>query len=99
MLGNLPLATWGQYAICPDEAVTKASWMPKMRTGPQREHEFDVVTEKDTHEKTHGASTGARFASFRANMVRKWRELTPTLSSFKALLTQDKRGRSDCETP
>ena len=59
--------------------------MPKMWTAPQREHDFDGVLENDTLEKTHGASTGARFASFRAKMDRKWRELTPTLSSYEAL--------------
>ncbi len=79
--------------------LTKARWMPKMCTAPQREHDFDVVTEKGTHEKTHGASTGARFASFRAKMVRKWRLLTPIASSYNELLRQDKKCRSDCKTP
>ena len=60
-----------------------------MCTGPQREHDFDVVIGSRTLEKTHGASTGARFASLQTNMVRKWRELTPTLSSYKAFLRQD----------
>jgi hypothetical protein len=73
--------------------------MPKMCTAPQREHDFDVAIEKGTHEKTHGASTGARFVSFRANMVKKKRLLTPIASCNKVFLRQDKRGRSDCETP
>ena len=73
--------------------------MPKMCTAPQREHDLDVALENDTQEKTHGASTRARFASFKAEMVRKWRLLTPIASSYKVLLRQDKRRRSDCETP